>query len=790
MQPLRITEPTCSQCGLNGNRKVDSHGPTTPGGLMVIGEAPGGEDVAKNVPFVGYSGQLLRRLLSACGFDPDQTYYTNTNLCRPPGSRSPSEHEIWCCSKRLESEILAKQPDKILLVGTTPTQALLKENVLKVFGKYYEWNGIPVMPAPHPAFVLRTPEIFRDLAFCIQKLRRAPRKNFTIEADGLPSYPYKVLEYQEDAWDLLVRLQHTTPVRMFVDIETESPDPYTANLLSVGFKMEWDNMVYIIPADVFHIVKDEFYRLCHLNNPVGQNASFEWKWFKHMHGVDIRFTSDTMLKHYVADERSGDDDSGGRGFSYHGLKVLGRLYEDLPDWSAPMRPYHENFGLAPKEILYRYQALDIAVLQGIDDQLSEQLINESTNLFNPLNEVLIPATSVIGTIELNGMKVDPEYFSQLNSTWEKEIQGDLVVLREVIGKPTFNINSPKQVAELLFDDLKLPMLDGRSTNSKTVLKKLRQKFPNQTVLKSIADIRSKKHIQATYVIGIPKLINPMTHRVHTSVLLHGTDTGRLASRHPNLQNIPSRIGTIIRDGFIAEDGWELGNADYKQLEFRVLAYYSLDKTLIDFIKTGRSIHKEMARMYFHLGENDEITKSMLLDAKAVVFGVIYQRTAQSIAEEFDITLEEAKRRVALLYQVFPNSREWMVRTQEFAIKHGYVESAMGRKRRFPLITKENIEEVKRQAVNSPLQSFASDICLNSAKRFLDLDLDPNKIRLLMSVHDSLVFEWRPEYRDEFAPIIKEIMELDKYDSPVPWEIELEYGPRWGEESLTKYEFAQ
>jgi len=622
------------------------------------------------------------------------------------------------------------------------------------------------MPAIHPAYVLRFPTAFRDLAFAVDKLHKEPCKMY-----DLGYVPYSVITNESQARIYLETLRDS---KVTLDIETGHVG-HTTPLLAVGLT---DNIYHatILPGKLFDCgsIRSAFEAMVRRNSITIQNADFEVTQFIQRMGIEIETGFDTLLGHYILDERSGDDDNAsGAGRGYHGLKTLGGLYFDAPDWSKAMDPYKADYSLAPTDTLYRYLALDLSVTHNLREVFEREIIG--SNMLDPLRNVIFPAIKTLTRMEVRGARIDLDYFDKLDDEWQGIINENTERLQHGLGKPNFNVNSPKQVAELLFDEFRMKKIDGRSTNSKHVIPKLLELYPDNEYLKAIADLRKTKHIHATYIRGIPSLADSNA-RVHTRFLLHGSDTGRLASRGPNLQNIPSRIGSAIRDGFIATEGYDLLNCDYKQLEFRVLAYFSQDPQLISFIQSGRSIHYEVACQYFNCTVA-EVDKSRLLDAKAVVFGIIYQRTIESICEEFKLTREEGKRRVNIIKEMFPKAFEWIEETKANAIRDMQtLTTPFGRIRRFPLITNRNREEIMRQAVNTPIQSTASDICLTACRRIVDKDIEG--VHPIILVHDSILMEI-PKHSHRYIPLIVDIMEQDPFPTPVKFAVEAEIGERWG-----------
>lgn len=782
MQTLNLFQgppPTnCSECGLVSaemRKRIWGHG-SLDSGIVVVGEYPGNEDLAKRIPFSGFSGQLLKRVLQGANIDPSGVYFTNVSLCQPPAGRQPSTHEISCCARRLELEILACKPKRILALGSAATQALVGKPIHKCQGRYHYWKGIPLMPAYHPAFVVRpgSEEMFRDLCFAVEKLNKEPGNYYPLEDDGYPSVPYTILTKESFYW--LRELRNGTDGYkqhpMTVDVEFARD----GRLLAVGFCFAPQH-TYIIPGELFSgdkSVRDAFQLLLNWYSIGSQNGSTEYEVLRE-HGIDFPIDFDTMLAHHALDERSGDDDTGGKGGSYHGLGTIAALYLDAPDWKGLMASYKDDYGLAPLDVLYRYLALDCSTEHRLRDTFELLLVEEG--LDSMVKQYVFPMVQPITRMQITGIKVDLEYMKGLEKSWEADIERQTEEYKQLVNRPTLNLRSPKQVADLLFNQLKFPNI-GKGSTDKHVIAKLQNKFPDRKEIQAIADIRSHHTILSTFIKGIPKLVNPKTGRVHTRFLLHGTPTQRLASRDPNLQNIPARIGAAIRDAFVAIEGWNLCNVDYKQLEFRVWAFLSGDKNLIKFILDERDIHSEVAAAFFNIIPGTE-TKSQRLDAKTFVFRIPYGGGPEGVAQDFNLPIEEARRRHGALKAMFPDGFKWIDEVQEKCLADGYVANYIGHKRRFPLVLAHNQQEIRRQAGNSPIQGLAAIICREAIRRVMT---HPNwndaEIEGQIQVHDSFVFSIREDCMHHLPWIVRE-MEADPWPTTVPFLVDVEVGKRWG-----------
>ncbi len=813
--PQAITTPSCSTCPLYSEKVIPVLGQMKQDvDVLIIGEAPGQEEALKGEPFIGYSGQLIRKYLAAIGL----TSYSLTNvcLCRPKDNATPSSLATSSCRGRLMSEIEYINPKKILCLGSTASEALTGKKITKALNRYIPFQSssgrtIPVLSTYHPAAVLRLPELYRDMSDGIDKLAQEPRWDWLPRgADGYPILEYEVIDTREKLVDWYRDKTHNVDAWV-LDIETRWVEWHDKDnrLLAIGLMNREDEKIYIIPAEIaLHSVVGDLLRrfLSRKDHTlVIQNAPFEYLWMKHLYGVRLPNIQDTLAMHYSLDERSGSDsEAGGAQVAVHSLKYLGGLYFDLPDWSDLMKPYKKDYGLAPTEILYRYLAVDLWTEHKLHQELHARLVQEDSEIKRERNRrdpeggylvkqaptpidayynVMLPAITTLSDMTYEGVLVDKPYLEEKADEWNDIIEGKKGEINDLIGRG-ININSPKQLQVLLYDELGMRPMPGKGKSTdKEVLDYLYKKTGNP-VVELIRETRQLRHIRSTYLVGLLDKISP-NGRIHTNFLIHGTDTGRLAARNPNLQNQPARIGSIIRDAFIADPGWIFGDPDYKQLEFRVLAYYSLDAKLIQFINEGRDIHSEVAAQFFGIEPGTE-TDQQRITTKAFVFGVIYQRGVESIAEEYGIPLKEATRRHNMLYSMFPDIKSWMATTMDRAIADGYVESAFGRRRRFPFVTSRNRADIQRYAVNTPIQSMASDVNLIRATEIRQ-ELVDDTFKSLLLVHDSHLAMAREDVALERFAQMRDIMERKFPNSPVDFKVDVKMGTRWG--SLEKVKIA-
>lgn len=416
------------------------------------------------------------------------------------------------------------------------------------------------------------------------------------------------------------------------------------------------------------------------------------------------------------------------------------------------------------------------------DILKEEL--EDRNLMKVLNEIEMPLIEILSSMEIKGIKIDPEYFSN----YEKEL-GDLIEkLQEKIYEEAgeeFNINSPKQLAEILFFKLNLPPVKKTKTGLSTdeeVLEKL--KADGAEIAKAILEYRKLAKLKNTYVDAIPKLRDEKD-RVHTTFNQIGTTTGRLSSSDPNLQNIPVKTdeGIKIRQGFVAERNSVLMGIDYSQIELRVLAQLSGDENLREAYQNSMDLHSLTARKIFELSDEEEVSREERIIAKTINFSIIYGKTAFGLAKELGISQKEASEYIDRYFNQYPKVKGFEKEIVEFTEKHGYTETFFGRRRLIDGINSKNKNiksQAERMAVNSVIQGTAAEIIKKVMIEIYKYIKDRDGISLLLQVHDELIFEIEKEKLEMYREDIEKIMrESVKFDS-VPLEINTNIGVNWAE----------
>lgn len=405
--------------------------------------------------------------------------------------------------------------------------------------------------------------------------------------------------------------------------------------------------------------------------------------------------------------------------------------------------------------------------------------NEQLGLFNELE---LPLATILAEIEFTGVKVDVDRLKEMGKELTERLETIESDIHELAGE-TFNINSPKQLAVILFEKLKLPVIKKTKTGYSTAADVLEKLEPEHEMIPKLLLYRQLKKLQSTYVDGLLKVIRKDTHKIHTRFNQALTQTGRLSSTEPNLQNIPIRLeeGRKIRQAFVpSEPDWLMFAADYSQIELRVLAHISGDQKLVEAFQEDKDIHTQTAMDVFHV-ENSEVDSNMRRQAKAVNFGIVYGISDYGLSQNLQITRKEAKIFIDKYFSVYPEVKQYMEDIVQEAKHNGYVSTLMKRRRYLPEITSRNFNLrsfAERTAMNTPIQGSAADII---KKAMIDLEDRLNKenlqARMLMQVHDELILEAPKDEIEQLSKIVPEVME-NTVSLDVPLKVDYSYGKSW------------
>lgn len=487
----------------------------------------------------------------------------------------------------------------------------------------------------------------------------------------------------------------------------------------------------------------------------------------HLAGV----TFDILIASYLADPSATIEDIASIAKQYN---VSGVQSDEAFYGKGAKRKIPEEKHLAPHLVR---KAL---AMKQLEKKLQDVLENnQQLELFYDLE---MPLSFILAEMESQGVKVDRE---RLNAMGE-ELKQRLKQLEEKIyslAGETFNINSPKQLGVILFEKLGLPVIKKTKTGYSTSADVLEQLESSHEIISEILNYRQLGKLQSTYIEGLLKVVHPKTDKIHTIFNQTLTQTGRLSSMDPNLQNIPIRLeeGRKIRQAFIpSEPGWVIFAADYSQIELRVLAHISGDEGLIQAFREGMDIHTKTAMDVFHV-EKDEVTPNMRRHAKAVNFGIIYGISDYGLSQSLKITRKEAAQFIARYLESYPKVKEYMEDIVREAKLNGYVTTLLHRRRYLPEITSRNFNQrsfAERTAMNTPIQGSAADIIkkamIDMAGRLREEKL---QTRLLLQVHDELIFEAPEDEIETLKRIVPEVME-NAIELKVPLKVDYAYGPTW------------
>lgn len=436
--------------------------------------------------------------------------------------------------------------------------------------------------------------------------------------------------------------------------------------------------------------------------------------------------------------------------------------------------------LAPKDV-YRYACEDADVTLKLKNVLEKELKeNGAERLFYDIEMPLVP---VLVNIERNGVLLDTEALKQSSAHFTEQMERIEKEIYDLAGE-TFNIASPKQVGEVLFDKLKIvekakKTKTGQYVTSEEVLESLRHKHP---VVEKILEHRGLKKLLGTYIDALPQLINPRTGRVHTSFNQTVTATGRLSSSNPNLQNIPIRDenGKEIRKAFIPDEGCLFFSADYSQIELRIMAHLSEDKNMIDAFLSNHDIHAATAAKIYKIGLK-EVDSDMRRKAKTANFGIIYGISVFGLAERMNVERKEAKELIDGYFETYPGVKAYMDQSIRVAQEKGYVETIFHRKRFLPDINSRNAVVrgyAERNAINAPIQGSAADIIkVAMARIYQRFRAEGIKTKMILQVHDELNFSVPIDEKERVEEIVIEEMEK-AYRMHVPLKADCGWGKNW------------
>lgn len=735
-------------------------------------------DSVDNIPGIpGIGPKTAQKLLASYG--SLEGLYENTHKLKGKQKQNVEENkEQAFLSKRLAT-ILTDAPvdfdERALTVDKPDFEAIKKifselefrrmlENIYKTYGVESELN------TPQPRAEVIAPTLFDE------PLPPAPHTEYqTIET--APHF-YQLVDTPM-ALKLLVE-NLLKQKEICVDCETTSLKALTAELIGMAFSYEKGKGYYVSFRD-----KEDLREKIEILRPVlesteilkiGHNLKYD---IKVLYKYNIKLSLpiyDTMVAHYLInpDMRHSMDVLAETYLNYRPISIeslIGKKGKNQKTFNTIPIEQQKEYAVEDADVTYQLKQLFEADIKKIN---AEQL----------LQTIELPLVNVLASMEKEGITLDTQALNEIS----KELEADMLQLEQAIYKASgeeFNLNSPKQLGEILFEKMQLlkkprKTKSGQYATSEDVLSKLAEKH---SIVKDILEYRQLQKLKSTYVDALPQEVDKDTGRIHTTFAQTVAATGRLASNNPNLQNIPIRTprGQEVRKAFIAKDEKHvLLAADYSQIELRLIAGLSKDPAMMESFLNGEDVHAATAAKIFNVALN-QVTREQRSNAKTVNFGIIYGVSAFGLSEQTSLSRSESKDLIETYFETYPLLRKFIDQQINIARKQGYVETILGRRRYLNDIHSNNYvvkSHAERNAVNAPIQGSAADIIkVGMVKLQKVLQQSHFKTKMLLQVHDELVFEVPIEELPEVQPIIKEVME-NAVPFNVPLVVECGVGKNW------------
>jgi DNA polymerase-1 len=589
---------------------------------------------------------------------------------------------------------------------------------------------------------------------------------------------YKLIDNEEDARKLCDFFM--TNQILTLDTETTSTNAMEAELVGLSFAVKENEAFYVaIPSD-----REEAQKIVDIFKPIyenenilkiGQNIKYDLEVLHH-YGVTLRGNMwDTMIAHYLIQPELRHN------MDYMAETLLGYHTIHIDELIGPKGKNQKSMrDLSPTDI-YEYACEDADITLKLKNVLEPKL--KEAGVEHLFYEIEMPLVPVLAEMEMNGVCIDTESLNETSRIFTNRMQELENRIYELAGEK-FNIASPKQVGEILFDKMKIvekakKTKTGQYVTSEEVLQQLKNKHE---IIADILEHRGLKKLIGTYIDALPKLINPQTGHIHTSFNQTITATGRLSSSDPNLQNIPIRgeDGKEIRKAFIPEPGCLFFSADYSQIELRVMAHLSGDENMIEVFREGKDLHAATAATIYKK-DISEVSRDERTKSKRANFGIIYGITVFGLAERLDISRDESKQLIDGFFETFPQVHEYMEESKKIAREKGYAETIFHRRRYLPDINSHNATVrnfAERNAINAPIQGSAADIIkvamIHIYNRFKKEGI---RSKMILQVHDELNFSVYPEEKDRVEAIVLEEMQ-QAYQLKVPLIADCGFGTNW------------
>ncbi|QVJ79782.1 DNA polymerase I [Prevotella sp. khp1] len=607
---------------------------------------------------------------------------------------------------------------------------------------------------------------------------QAVNENTSFETLKTTPHNYKLVENQEDLKKLCDFF--LTNKILSLDTETTSTSAIDAELVGLSFAVKEFEAFYVpVPAN-----REEALQIVNIFKPayenpeilkVGQNLKYDLEVLRN-YGIELKGKMwDTMIAHYLIQPEL-----------HHNMDYMAEIYLNyqtihIDELIGPKGKNQKSMRSLPPSQVYEYAAEDADITLRLKNKLEPELKKaECEDLFYNIEMPLMP---VLAEMEMNGVCLDTDSLAETSKQFTNRMNEIEARIYELAGEQ-FNIASPKQVGEILFDKLKIvekakKTKTGQYVTSEEVLQQLRNKHE---IVADILEHRGLKKLIGTYIDALPKLINPKTGHIHTSFNQTITATGRLSSSDPNLQNIPIRgeDGKEIRKAFIPEPGCLFFSADYSQIELRVMAHLSQDAEMIKVFSEGKDLHAATAANIYKK-PIEEVTRDERTKSKRANFGIIYGITVFGLAERLDIPRDEAKMLIDGYFDTFPQVHDYMEKSKEVAREKGYVTTLFGRRRYLPDINSHNATVrgfAERNAINAPIQGTAADIIKVAMIRIYNrFKAEGIRSKMILQVHDELNFSVYPDEKEKVEGIVLQEMQ-NALNLSVPLVADSGFGKNW------------
>lgn len=592
-------------------------------------------------------------------------------------------------------------------------------------------------------------------------------------------HSYYLIENKEDSYKLVSELLLQKEVCF--DTETTSLNELEAELVGMAFSWEKHKGYYVLFPESKELTQEilEIFRPFFENSSItkiGQNLKYDIKVLAKYNIQVLGNLFDTMIAHYLLNPDAK-----------HNMDILSENYLHYSPISIETLIGKKGKGQlsmrqVPPQEQKEYAVEDTDVTLQLKNIFEQQL--QKYNAEKLFSQIESPLVQVLADMELEGIRIDVPFLKSLSNDIEKDIFSLQQAVYEQAGE-IFNLSSPKQLGDILFEKLKLiskpkKTKTGQYATSEEILSEL---APKHKIVANVLEYRQLQKLQSTYIDALPKEVNSTTGRVHTTYMQAVTATGRLSSNNPNLQNIPIRTerGQQIRKAFVPRnEDYTLLSADYSQIELRVIAALSGEKNMIEAFLQNQDIHRSTAAKVFNV-DIQSVTREQRSHAKTVNFGIIYGVSAFGLSNQTELSRSESKELIDTYYQTYPQLKVFIDKQIHFARENGYVETILGRRRYLPDINSRNQVvrgAAERNAVNAPIQGSAADIIKIAMINIYNL-LKDNKLKtkMLLQVHDELIFDVPKNELDFVKPLIKKTME-EAYQFAVPLVVDLGIGKNW------------